>query len=151
MPRVANARDYSFPKSLVIPYPWQTAPQALSLSDAINHVSLRDERNTWGPAMRIQAVPGVNYPNQPRSNPGSCLSDPLTYWWGVTLCPPELNDVALAETVVILMRIAAIEESTSTLKYRSRPWLMHWNSRVLRWSVLSNLLHMRRLASIPLC
>ena len=38
------------------------------------------------------------------------MSDPLTYWWGVTLCPPELNDVALAETVVILMRIAAIRE-----------------------------------------
>ena len=38
------------------------------------------------------------------------MSDPLTYWWGVTLCPPELNDVALAETVVILMRIAAIKE-----------------------------------------
>ena len=29
---------------------------------------------------------------------------------GVTLCPPELNDVALAETVVILMRYAAIKE-----------------------------------------
>ena len=34
----------------------------------------------------------------------------LTYWWGVTLCPPELNDVALAEAVVILMRIAAMRE-----------------------------------------
>ena len=38
------------------------------------------------------------------------MSDPLTYWWGVTLCPPELNDVALAEIVVILMRYAAIRE-----------------------------------------
>ena len=38
------------------------------------------------------------------------MSDPLTYWWGVTLCPPELNDVALAETVVIMMRLAAIRE-----------------------------------------
>ena len=28
----------------------------------------------------------------------------------MTLCPPELNDVALAETVVILMRYAAIKE-----------------------------------------
>ena len=28
----------------------------------------------------------------------------------MTSCPPELNDVALAETVVILMRIAAIRE-----------------------------------------
>ena len=89
------------------------ASQALSLSDAINHASLHGERNTWGPATRIQVgnpVPGVNYPNQPRRNPGSHLSDPLTYWWGVTLCPPEMNDVALAETVVILMRHAAIEE-----------------------------------------
>ena len=48
--------------------------------------------------------------NQPRRNPGSYLSDPLTYWWGVTQCPAELNDVALAETVVILMRYAAIKE-----------------------------------------
>ena len=55
-------------------------------------------------------MPGINYPNQPKSNPDSHLSDPLTYWWGVTLCPPELNDVALAETVVIMMRIAAIRE-----------------------------------------
>ena len=38
------------------------------------------------------------------------MSDPLTYWWGVTLCPPELNDVSLAESVVILMRYAAIKE-----------------------------------------
>ena len=38
------------------------------------------------------------------------MSDPLTYWWGVTLCPPELNDVALAETVVIMMRLAAVRE-----------------------------------------
>ena len=110
VPRVANARDYSFPKSLVIPYTWLSASQALSLSDAINHVSLHDERNGWGPATHIQLVPGVNYPNQPRRNPGSHLSDPLTYWRGATLCPPELKDVALAETVVILMRYAAIEE-----------------------------------------
>ena len=68
------------------------------------------KRNTWGQASQIKLVPGINYPNQPRLNPGSHLSDPLTYWWGVTLCPPELNDVALAETVVILMRYAAIRE-----------------------------------------
>ena len=110
VPRVANARDYSFPKSLVIPYTWLCASQALSLSDALNHVSLHDERNAWGPATHTQPAPAVNYPSQLRRNPGSHLSDPLTYWWGATLCPPELNDVALAETVVILMRYAAIEE-----------------------------------------
>ena len=110
VPRVANARGYSFPRSLVIPYTWLCASRAVSLSNAINHVSLHGARNAWGPASHIKLVPGVNYPNQPRRNPGSYLSDPLTYWWGVTLCPPELNDVALAETVVILMRYAAIEE-----------------------------------------
>ena len=59
---------------------------------------------------KLKLVPGVNYPNQPRGNPDSHLSDPLTYWWGVTLCPPELNDVALAETVVTMMRLAAMRE-----------------------------------------
>ena len=38
MPNVANARDYSFPKSLVVPFTWLYAPKALSLSDAINDV-----------------------------------------------------------------------------------------------------------------
>ena len=54
VPRVANARDYSFPKSLVVLYTWLYASRALSLSDAINHVSLHGERDTWGPASRIQ-------------------------------------------------------------------------------------------------
>ena len=110
MPKAANARDYSFPKSLVVPFSWLYAPEALSLRDAINNVSLHGERREWGQASLINLVPGVNYPNQPRGSPDSHLSDPLTYWWGVTLCPPELNDVALAETVVILMRYAAIRE-----------------------------------------
>ena len=86
------------------------APNALSLSDAVNDVSQHEERNASGQASQIKLVPGINYPNQPARNPGSHLSDPLTYWWGVTLCPPELNDVALAEIVVILMRYAAIKE-----------------------------------------
>ena len=54
------------------------------------------------------------------SKPDAHLSDPLTYWWGVTLCPPELNDVALAEAVVIQMtllqygRCASMGESQQT-------------------------------------
>ena len=109
-PKLVNARDFSFPKSIVVPHTWMYAPRALSLSDAINYVSQHEERDEWGQASHIQLVPGTNYPNQPESNPGSRLSDPLTYWWGVTLCPPELNDVSLAENVVILMRYAAIKE-----------------------------------------
>ena len=110
LPVALNARDYAFPNSLVVPYYWTQAPQALSLYDAINSVSTHGEKKMWGQASQINLVPGMNYPNQPKSVPDSHLSDPLTYWWGVTLCPPELNDVALAETVVILMRIAAIRE-----------------------------------------
>ena len=73
-------------------------------------MSSHGEKEAWGQASLINLVPGTNYPNQPKSIPDSHLSDPLTYWWGVTLCPPELNDVALAETVVIMMRMAAIRE-----------------------------------------
>ena len=110
LPVALNARDYVFPSSLVMPFYWTQAPQALNLYDAINSVSTHGEKMTWGQASQVKLVPGVNYPNQPKGIPDSHLSDPLTYWWGVTLCPPELNDVALAETVVILMRIAAIRE-----------------------------------------
>ena len=31
----------------------------------------------------------------------------MTHWWGVALCPPELNDIALAEIAVYKMRMAA--------------------------------------------
>ena len=112
LPAAMNARDYSFPSSLVIPFTWIHSPESLSLleSDAINSVSLHGEKRTWGQAPLINLNPGVNYPNQPRRIPNSHLSDHLTYWWGVTLCPPELNDVALAETVVIMMRLAAMRE-----------------------------------------
>ena len=92
----------SFPKPLVVPYTWLYAPRALSLSDAVNYVSQHEERCTWGQASQISLE--------------------RTYWWGVTLCPPELNDVSLAESVVILMIDAAIKEmnlNTSTPHPRS--------------------------------
>ena len=110
LPKLVNACNYSFPKPLAVPYTWLCAPRASSLSDAVNYVSQHEERCTWGQASQISLVAGTNYPNQPERNPGSNLSDPLTYWWGVTPCPPELNDVSLAESVVILMRYAAIKE-----------------------------------------
>ena len=110
MPKLVNARDYSFPKSLVVPFTWMYAPKALTLSDAVNYVSQHEERHAWSQASQVKLVPGTNYPDQPERNPSSHLSDPLTYWWGVTPCPPELHDVSLAESVVILMRYAAIKE-----------------------------------------
>ena len=97
-PRPVIARNYSFPNPLIVPCTWIFAPTALSLSDAVNRVSQHEEGGTWSQASHIVSmVAGINYPNQPERNPGSILSDPLTYWWGVTLCPPELNDVSLAE------------------------------------------------------
>ena len=48
MPKLVNARDYSFPKSLVVPYTWMYAPNALTLSDAINYVSQHEEREMHG-------------------------------------------------------------------------------------------------------
>ena len=58
MTKVVNARDYSFPKSLVAPFTWLYAPNALSLSDAVNDVvttrrekhlgsSVTDQTGTW--------------------------------------------------------------------------------------------------------
>ena len=110
MPVAVNAREFAFPRSLVVPYYWSQAPQALTLQDALDYVSTHSEKRKWGQASRINVAPGINHPNQPQSIPDSHLSDPLAYWWGVTLCPPELNDVALAEAVVIKMRLAAVRE-----------------------------------------
>ena len=45
MPKLVNARDYSFPKSLVVPFTWMYAPEALTLSDAVNSVSQHEERD----------------------------------------------------------------------------------------------------------
>ena len=36
--------------------------------------------------------PGTHFPNQPSRSPGYTESNSLTFWWGVTLCPPEMND-----------------------------------------------------------
>ena len=44
MTKVVNARDYSFPKSLVVPLTGLYAPNALSLSDAVNDVSQHEEK-----------------------------------------------------------------------------------------------------------
>ena len=36
MPKLVNARDYSFPKSLVVPFTCMYAPKALTLSSTIS-------------------------------------------------------------------------------------------------------------------
>ena len=108
--KLVIGRNYTFPKSLVVPCAWINSPRALSLRDAVQNVSQHDERGTKDQPMHINLEAGCHFPNQPVSKLGSILSDPLTYWWGVTLCPPELNDVSLAGNVVIAMRFAAIRE-----------------------------------------
>ena len=49
-PELQMQENILLPKSLVIPYTWNSASRALSLSDALNHVSLHDEKDDWGPA-----------------------------------------------------------------------------------------------------
>ena len=110
LPKLVIARNYSFPKSLIVPCTWVYAPKALSLSDAVKQRVPTRRRKNKESLVTHQHGSGINYPNQPERSPRSILSDPLTYWWGVTLCPPELNDVSLAESVVIHMRYAAIKE-----------------------------------------
>ena len=63
MPKLVNARGYSFPKSLVVPFTWMYAPRALTLSDAIKYVRQHEERDAWGQASQIKLVPGTNYPS----------------------------------------------------------------------------------------
>ena len=53
MPWLVNARDYTSPKSLVVPFTWMYAPRALTLSDAANYVSQQEERDAWGQASQI--------------------------------------------------------------------------------------------------
>ena len=74
---LVNARDYSFPKSLVVPYTWMYASRALTLSDAVNYVSQHEEKDAWGQASHISLVAGINYPNQPERNPSSHLSQSI--------------------------------------------------------------------------
>ena len=45
LPKLVNVRDYSFRKPLVVPYTWMYAPRALSLSEAVNYVSQREEKD----------------------------------------------------------------------------------------------------------
>ena len=108
--KLVVGRNYTFPKSLVVPCAWTHSPNSLSLRDAVRNVTHDDDGETRDQPNHIDLEAGFRFPNQPVRSLGSTLSDPLTYWWGVTLCPPELNDVSLAESVVIAMRCAAIKE-----------------------------------------
>ena len=56
----------------------------------------------------------------------------LTYWWGVTLCPPELKYLALAECVVYEMRIAALKEvAEKTVVAKPLERLLEYSGQVI--------------------
>ena len=40
LPKLVNARNYSSPQPLVVPFTWMHAPRVLPLSEAVNYVSL---------------------------------------------------------------------------------------------------------------
>ena len=100
--KAVSARDYHFPMCFVVSCPWFSCPKALSLRDAVDGVAhnSREEARIEGVAHNSLS-PGTHCPNQPSLSKGSTERNSLTFWWGATLCPPELNDVALAENVVI--------------------------------------------------
>ena len=101
---------------LVVHCAWIQSTKSLSLRDAVRDVAHHKEGVTIRDQVNhINLEAGIHFPKQPIRSPGSTVSDPLSYWWGVTLlCPPELNDVSLAENVVIGLRAAAIREKTNS-------------------------------------
>ena len=60
--KLVNARNYFFPKSLVVPYTWLCAPRALSLSDAVNHVSQHEREMHMGPSITNQLGSRIQLP-----------------------------------------------------------------------------------------
>ena len=76
--KLVIGRNYSFPKSLIVPCTWTHAPTALSLSDAVQSVSQHEEGGARDQPMHITLEAGFDFQNQPVRKPGSILSDPLT-------------------------------------------------------------------------
>ena len=69
LPKLAIGRNYSFPRSLVVPCKWTLAPRALSLSDAVQSVSQHEEEGTRGQPSHITLEAGFRFPNQPVRKP----------------------------------------------------------------------------------
>ena len=109
--KLVTGRNY-LPECLVVSCAWLQRPKTLSLRDAVYGVAHHSREMT---TMDRVAHNLSHFPNQPSHSPGSTESNSLTFWWGATLCPPEMNDISLPENVVIAMRIAAMRElSTNT-------------------------------------
>ena len=110
MTRSVDACHYHFPSCLAIACPWNYSPKAVSLKEAVKGVA--NDSLSQGGVAHNSVCPGSHYPNQPWFFQRAPLSaNILTYCGGATICPPQMqNDVALAETLVIAMRIAAMRE-----------------------------------------
>ena len=80
--KLVAGRNYSFPKSLVVPCAWtRYSPKSLSLRDAVRNVTHHGDRaTTWDQPIDINLEAGYHFPNQPVRSPRSTVSDPLTYW-----------------------------------------------------------------------
>ena len=118
--KLVAGRNYCFPTSLVVPCTWIQSPKSLSLRDVVRDVARHEGGSTTRDQFtHITLESGIHFPLQPNRSPGSTVSDILTYWWGVTLCPPEWNDISQAESVVFAMRAAAIREMTTNSKVQN--------------------------------
>ena len=79
------AHTFRFPVLFAIANPWNPKPCAFSLDDAWN----------FSPG----TAPQTHYPNHHKEP----AAPNLTFWWGVTPCPPEMNGPSLAEFVAIVL------------------------------------------------
>ena len=73
----------------------------------------------WESVPEGSLVKDCHFPDQPPSSEGS-TEKVLTYWWGATLCPPEMKDLALAENLVYDMRMAAHREMAGKRRGRNQ-------------------------------
>ena len=88
-----------------------------------NHLETVSKTESSIPVVRDDAVklyhglsgPRNHYPTQPQDQGAGALRN-LTCSWGVTMCPPHLNDLALAERLVNVMRMLAILEAGTAVE-----------------------------------
>ena len=98
-----DSDDFQFPYSFFLPCAWEYCPNAYFLRKALD-------------VLYSDLTRGSHIPNQPEGL-GSAAVPRLTYWWGVSMCPPGLNDLALAESRVtaLIKKLTLMQEIAGEL------------------------------------
>ena len=96
LPRSVDARHYHLPSCFAIACPWNYSPKAVSMKEVVKGVA--------NDSLTLISQEGVA--NNSVSPGNRYLNQPFFFQKG----PSQKNDVALAEALVIAMRIAATRE-----------------------------------------